>query len=187
MSTGTANAFSHPKLNELLQTATQTPFIGQILANTVRELIHPADRILVCYSQIETSGATAEREFTYYQIDVVLVTTAYYIRILFFPKTHTCVKKRIHTISEMKVEYPAPPMDDLMALKTTEFIPARVKLETHFANDKGAPVETWVVEASEVSQVRHVMEINRSLGRVVGVPLSQAIQAGAAVPAPANP
>ncbi|HEY9724304.1 MAG TPA: hypothetical protein V6D47_20045, partial [Oscillatoriaceae cyanobacterium] len=113
MSTGTASAYAHPRLNELIQQATATPFIGQVLIGTVKDLVHPQDRILVCYYQIETSGATAEREFTYYSIDVVLVTTAFFIRINFYPKTHTYVKKRIHAISDLMIEYPAPPMEEL--------------------------------------------------------------------------
>lgn len=176
--TPTASAYGHPKLNELLQQAAQTPFIGQVLIGTIRDLVHPQDRILVCYYQIETSGATADREFTYYSIDVVLVTTAFFIRINFFPKTHTCIKKRIHSISEMQIEYPAPPMEDLIEIKAGEFLPTRVKLSTNFVNDRGGPVETWVADAHDIGQVRQLMEINRLLGRMVGMPLSQS--AGAA-------
>ena len=117
MSTGTAASYGHPKLNELLHTATQTPFIGQVLIQTVRDLVHPQDRIIACYAIVETSGATEEKEFTYYSVDVVLVTTAFFIRINFYPKTHMAVKKRIHQITEIKVEYPAPPMDDLADIK----------------------------------------------------------------------
>lgn len=174
MSTGTANAYAHPRLNELIQQATTTPFIGQVLIGTVKDLVHPQDRILVCYYQIETSGATAEREFTYYSIDVVLVTTAFFIRINFYPKTHTYVKKRIHAISDLKIEYPAPPMEELAELKTSEFIPARAALAITFAGDRGNTVETWTAEASDLDHVRHLMEISRLMGRMVGLPLSQA-------------
>ena len=174
MSTGTASAYGHPKLNELIQKAAATPFIGQVLIQTIKDLVHPQDRILVCYYQLETSGATADREFTYYSVDIVLVTTAFFIRINFFPKTHTYSKKRIHTINELKLEYPAPPMDDLAELKAGEFLPTRMKLETQFVNDRGAVVENWIAEASDQLHVRHLMEINRQLGRMVGLPLAQA-------------
>jgi hypothetical protein len=174
MSTTTPNAYGHPRLNELLAAAQQTPFIGQVLIGTVRDLVHPQDRILCCHYMMETSGATEDRDFTYYQIEVVLVTTAFFIRINFFPKTHTYSKKRIHTINELKLEYPAPPMDDLAELQAGEFLPVRMKLETQFANDRGAVVENWIAEASDIVPVRHLMEINRQLGRMVGLPLAQA-------------
>lgn len=174
MSTTAPNAYGHPRLNELLATAQQTPFIGQVLIGTLRDLVHPQDRVLACYYMMETSGATEDRDFTYYQIEVVLVTTAFFIRINFFPKTHTYTKKRIHSISELKIEYPAPPMDDLSDLQAGEFQPSRVKLEVQFVSDRGNVVENWIAEASDLVHVRHVMEINRQLGRMVGLPMSQA-------------
>ena len=174
MSTTTPNAYGHARLNELLATAQKTPFIGQVLIGTVRDLVHPQDRVLCCHYMMETSGATTDRDFTYYQIEVVLVTTAFFIRINFFPKTHTYTKKRIHTISELKLEYPAPSMDDLDELQAGEFLPSRMKLETQFVNDRGGIVETWVAEASDIEYVRNLMEINRQLGRMVGLPLAQA-------------
>lgn len=177
MSTGTAASYGHPKLNELLHQAAQTPFIGQVLIQTVRDLVHPQDRIIACYAIVETSGATEEKEFTYYSVDVVLVTTAFFIRINFYPKTHMAVKKRIHVISEIKVEYPAPPMEDLDDIKAAEFVPNRVKLEVHFSNDRGTNVETWVAEAADLDKVRNLLEINRVLGRLVGLPLAQSAQA----------
>jgi hypothetical protein len=177
MSTGTAPAsYGHPKLNELLQKAAQTPFIGQVLIQTVRDLVHPQDRILVCYALVETSGATEDKEFTYYSVDVVMVTTAFFIRINFYPKTHMAVKKRIHQITEIKVEYPAPPMDDLADIKAAEFVPSRCKLEVHFGYDRGVGVETWTAEAADLDKVRNLLEINRALGRMVGLPLAQAAQ-----------
>jgi hypothetical protein len=181
MSTGTtANAYGHPRLAELIQQAASTPFIGQVLIQTVRDLVHPQDRILACYYQLETSGATADKEFTYYSVDAVIVTTAFFIRINFYPKTHTAVKKRIFTISDIKVEYPAPPMEELGELKTSEFLPARVALAATFVNDRGGVVETWTAEASDLIHVRQIMEINRLLGRVVGMPLAQAAGAASA-------
>lgn len=177
MSTGTASAYGHPKLNELIQKAASTPFIGQVLINTIKDLVHPQDRILVCYYQIETSGATVDREFTYYSVDVVLVTTAFFIRINFYPKTHTCVKKRIHSISDIKIEYPAPPLEDVADISTAEFLPSRMTLGVHFADALGKGVEDWQTSSGEESQVRQLMEISRLMGRLVGIPLAQA-QAG---------
>ncbi|MFN3431929.1 MAG: hypothetical protein ACK46X_18515 [Candidatus Sericytochromatia bacterium] len=174
MSTGTASAYGHPKLNELIQKAASTPFIGQVLISTIKDLVHPQDRILVCYYQIETSGATADREFTYYSVDVVLVTTAFFIRINFYPKTHTYVKKRIHSISDMKIEYPAPPLEDVADLKTADFVPSRMSLAFSFADAASKPVETWTASSGDEAQVRQLMEISRLLGRVVGMPLAQA-------------
>lgn len=173
MSTTTPNAYGHPRLSELVTTAQQTPFIGQVLIGTIRDLVHPQDRVLCCYYLMETSGATEDKDFTYYQIDVVLVTTAFFIRILFFPKTHTYTKKRIHSISELKIEYPAPPTDELGDLQAGEFMPSRVKLECQFVNDRGTVAENWTAEASDLDHVRHLMEINRQLGRLVGLPLAQ--------------
>jgi hypothetical protein len=174
MSTGTASAYGHPKLNELIQKAASTPFIGQVLISTIKDLVHPQDRILVCYYQLETSGATADREFTYYSVDVVLVTTAFFIRINFYPKTHTYVKKRIHSISDMKIEYPAPPLEDVAELKSSEFLPGRMTIAINFADAGGKPVETWSADSSEEAQVRQLMDISRLLGRLVGMPLAQA-------------
>lgn len=179
MSTGTAATYGHAKLNELLQQAAQTPFIGQVLIQAIRDLVHPQDRILVCHPNVETSGQTEDREFTYYSVDVVLITTAFFIRINFYPKTHMAVKKRIHQITELKFEYPAPPMDELAEIKSSEFIPSRVKLEVHFANDRGGAVETWIAEAADFDKVRNLVEINRLLGRMVGLPLAQAAAAAA--------
>jgi hypothetical protein len=177
MSTGSAT-YGHPKLNELLQQAAQTPFIGQVLIQTLRDLVHPQDRILVCYPIIETSGGTAERDFTYYSVNVVLVTTAFFIRINFYPKTHLATKKRIHMLSELKWEYPAPAMEDLAGIRGTDFLPVRVKLEAHFVSDRGTPAEVWSAEASDANHVRDLMEINRVLGRLVGMPLTQAAAPG---------
>jgi hypothetical protein len=174
MSTGTASAYGHPKLNELIQKAAATPFIGQVLIQTIKDLVHPQDRILVCYYQLETSGATADREFTYYSVDIVLVTTAFFIRINFFPKTHTYQKKRIHSISDLKVEYPAPPMEEVADLSTSEFLPSRMSVSFNFTDATGKTVENWVAETGEEGQVRQLTEINRLLGRVVGLPLAQA-------------
>ena len=190
MSTGTASAYGHPKLNELIQKAATTPFIGQVLIQTIKDLVHPQDRILVCYYQLETSGQTEEREFTYYSVDVVLVTTAFFIRINFYPKTHTYMKKRIHSISDLKIEYPAPPMEEVAELKGNEFVPARMNVLFTFTDAAGKVVETWTVESSEEGQVRQLHEISRLLGRVVGLPLAQAQQTAptkseAAAPTPA--
>jgi hypothetical protein len=174
MSTTTPNAYGHPRLSELLATAQKTPFIGNVLIGTVRDLVHPQDRVLCCYYLMETSGASSDKDFTYYQIEVVLVTTAFFIRINFFPKTHTYVKKRIHTISELKIEYPSPPMDELEDLQAGEFLPSRLKLEVQFANERGGLVENWSADAHDLEHVRNLMEINRQLGRMVGLPLAQA-------------
>lgn len=176
MTTGSANAtaYGHPRLNELIQQAASTPFIGQVLIQTVKDLVHPQDRILACYYQLETSGATADREFTYYSVDAVIITTAFFIRINFYPKTHTYTKKRIFTLSDVKIEYPAPPMEELADLKTNEFLPARMALAATFVNDRGVTVETWSAEASDSVHVRQLMEIQRLLGRIVGMPLAQA-------------
>jgi hypothetical protein len=178
MSQTAANAYAHPRLNELLQRAAQLPFIGQLLINTVRDLVHPQDRVLICYPVIETSGATAEKAFTYYSIDVVLVTAAFYIRILFYPKTHTCIKKRVHMISDVKIEYPAPPMEELAVLQSGEFLPSRIKLEARLVNDKAESVDSWMAEASDPESVRLLVEINRQMGRMVGLPLSQCASGG---------
>lgn len=185
MSTGTPVTYGHPKLNELLHLASQTPFIGAVLIQTVRDLVHPQDRVLVCHAMVETSGATEDKEFTYYSINVVLVTTAFFIRINFYPKTHLAVKKRIHQITELKIEYPAPPMDDLVDIKASEFIPSRVKLDVQFANERGDAIENWIVEGADIDHVRNLLDINRVLGRVVGLPLSQA-QATGQAPQAAN-
>ncbi|HEY9724796.1 MAG TPA: hypothetical protein V6D47_22525, partial [Oscillatoriaceae cyanobacterium] len=66
------------------------------------------------------------------------------------------------------------PMEELAELKTSEFIPARAALAITFASDRGTEVETWSTEASDVEHVRHLMEISRLMGRMVGLPLSQA-------------
>lgn len=179
MSTGTAANYGHPKLNELLHLASQTPFIGAVLIQTVKDLVHPQDRVLVCHAIVETSGATEDKEFTYYSVNVVLVTTAFLIRINFYPKTHMAVKKRIHQITELKIEYPAPPMDDLADIKANEFIPQRVKLDVHFGNDRGDSIENWQVEGADIEHVRNLLDINRVLGRMVGLPLAQAAGAPA--------
>lgn len=174
MSTGTASAYGHPKLNELIQKAASTPFIGQVLISTIKDLVHPQDRILACYYQIETSGATEDREFTYYSVDVVLVTTAFFIRINFYPKTHTYIKKRVHSISDMKIEYPAPPLEEVAELKTSEFLPSRMSLAIAFADAAAKPVETWIQSSGDEAQVRQLMEISRLMGKLVGMPLAQA-------------
>ena len=176
MSTQTPSAYSHPKLNELLHQAAETPFIGQVLIQAIRDLVHPQDRILVCHAMVETSGKTEDKEFTYYSVNVVLVTTAFIIRINFYPKTHMQVKKRIHQITELKFEYPAPPMEELADIQTSDFIPSRVKLEVQFGNDKGLPVDTWIAEATDLDHVRNLVEVSRLLGRMVGMPLAQAAQ-----------
>lgn len=166
-------AYAHPKLNELIRQAGATPFIGQVLIQTVRDLVHPQDRILACYYQLETSAADA-RGFQYYSIDVVLVTSAFFIRIMFYPQTHVCVKKRIHAISDMKLEYPAPPFEALAELTAGAFMPTRVTLSVQFANDRGVGVEHWTAEANDPERIAQLMDISRLIGRLVGMPLAQA-------------
>lgn len=168
----TVNAYAHPKLNELFQAAASTPFIGQVLIATVRDLVHPQDRIITCYYQIETSAGGPE-QLAYYSIDVVLVTTAFFIRINFYPKTHTCIKKRIHSISDLKLEYPAPPIEALTELEGQSYLPERMALAVTFQTDKGTPVETWQASASDEERVLQLLDISRILGRYVGMPLQQ--------------
>lgn len=168
-----ATAYAHPKLNELIRQAGALPFIGQVLIQTVRDLVHPQDRILACYYQLETSNAD-ERGFSYYSIDVVLITSAFFIRIVFYPNTHTCVKKRIFTIADMKIEYPAPSQEALLELTAGAFLPRRITLGVHFTNERGESVETWTAEANDPERVMQLMEVSRLVGRLVGMPLSQA-------------
>lgn len=169
-----ANAFNHPRLQELMKRASGIPGVGPILLQVLMDIVHPADRILGCFYQLEASaGKVGEPASNFYSCEVVLITSAYFIQINLFPKSHTYRKKKIHTVGEINVKYDPPPMDEIKNVPAGKFLPSNLIMNVHFLDDKGNVAETWLSESSSPEAIRNLFDIQRILVRCVGFPLSQ--------------
>lgn len=168
-----ANAFNHPRLQELLKKASGVP-IGQILMQILYDTVHPADRILGCYYQFDATAAKpGEAGGAFYAVEVVLVTSAYFILISLFPKSHHFRKKRIHTVGEVNLKWDPPPLDEIKNAQAGKFLPGNLQLNVSFLDDKGNQVEHWLSETTHPEAIRNLFDIQRLLNRCVGFPLAQ--------------
>lgn len=169
-----ANAFNHPRLQELMKRANQVPGVGQILLQVLMDIIHPADRILGCYYQFDaTAGKVGEPASNYYACEVVLVTSAYFIQINLFPKSHTFRKKKVHTVGEVNIKYDPPALDEIKNVQAGKFTPSNLTMSVQFLDDKGNLAESWLSESTSPESIRNLFDIQRILSRCVGFPLAQ--------------
>lgn len=169
-----ANAFNHPRMQELMKKASSVPGVGQILLQILYDTIHPADRVLGCYYQFEaTASKPGDPGGSFYACEVILVTSAYFIFINLFPKSHTFRKKKIHTVGEVNLKYDPPSMDEIKNVQPGKFLPSNLAMTVTFLDDKGQPVETWLSETTAPDAIRNLFDIQRILNRCVGFPLAQ--------------
>lgn len=180
-----APIFNHPRLQELLKKASAVPGVGAIVMQTIYDLVHPQDRILVCYYQFEATipKTPTEAVNNFYSCEVTLVTAAYYINITIFPKAHTYRKKKIHTVGEVSVKYDPPSMEDIKGMQVGKFVPNNLTLNVVLHDEKGNVVDTWQAETTHPEAVRNLLESARMLNRCVGYPLSQIAQQASAAQA----
>lgn len=172
-----ANAFNHPRMQELMKKASGVPGVGQILLQILYDTIHPADRVLGCYYQFEaTTSKPGEQGGSFYACEVILVTSAYFIFINLFPKSHTFRKKKIHTVGEVNLKYDPPAMDEIKNVQPGKFLPSNLAMTVTFLDDKGQIVETWLSETTAPDAIRNLFDIQRILNRAVGFPLAQIAQ-----------
>jgi len=168
------SAFQHPRLAELMKKAQGVPGIGQVLIQTVMDLVHPGDKVLACYHQFDaTAPKPGDASSSFYTCEVVLVTGQYFIGINLFPKSHTFKKRKIHTVTEVQVRYDPPALEDIKTVQAGKFVPGNLTMHVTFADDKGAPVETWSTESTHPEAIRNLFDIQRVLSKCVGWPLAQ--------------
>lgn len=168
------SAFNHPRLQELMKKAGSVPGIGQVLMQILYDTIHPADRVLGCYYQFEATAAKpGDPGGSFYACEVVLVTSAYFIFVNLFPKSHAFRKKKIHTIGEVNLKYDPPSMDEIKNVQAGKFLPNNLAMTVTFLDDKGQMVETWLSETTHPDAIRNLFDIQRILNRCVGFPLAQ--------------
>lgn len=168
------NAFNHPRIQELVKKAQTVPGIGQVLIQILYDIVHPGDRILGCfYSFDATAPKAGDPGGSYYAVEVVLVTSAYFIQVALFPKSHTYRKRKVHTVSEVSLRYDPPSTDDLKGLQIGKFVPNNLAMTVVFQDDKGNVVETWLTETTAPEAIRNLFDIQRLLNRCVGFPLAQ--------------
>jgi hypothetical protein len=172
MSTATV-AYNHPKLQELIKKAQATPGIGQLIFQAITDVVHPQDRILACHYYFDSSGGSADPGGAYYTFELVLITSAYYISITFYPKLHSIQKRRIHAISDIKVEYQSPSSDDLKKVSGGRFYPSSLSVSLSFVNEHGENVDSWSVEVTQPESVRSLYDTSRWLSKCIGIPLAQ--------------
>lgn len=168
-----AVAYNHPKLQELLKKAGATPGIGQLIVQTVTDLVHPQDRILACYYYFDASGGSNDVGGAFYTCDLVLITSAYFITVSFYPKLHAVQKRRVHSISDIKIDYQAPSSDDLKQLNGGRFYPSNLSVSLSFNNEHGETVDTWSIEVTQPETVRSLYDTARFLSKCIGIPLAQ--------------
>lgn len=172
----TPSAFSHPKLGELLKRASQSGGIGALLIQLIHDLVVPQDTVLYCFYVFDVGavgpGGTTDAN-NFYSIQVVLVTSAYYINIELMPKTHAYRKRKIYTIADVQVKYDPPSPDELRTVQPGKFCPGNINLTVVFADERGAVVDTWNIESTHPEQVRNLIDISRVSSRAVGFPLSK--------------
>jgi hypothetical protein len=180
-----APIFNHPRLQELLKKASAVPGVGAIVMQTIYDLVHPQDRILVCYYQFEATVPKTPTEAVnnFYSCEVTLVTSAYYINITIFPKAHTYRKKKIHTIGEVSVKYDPPSMEDIKGMQVGKFVPNNLTMNVVLHDEKGNVVDTWQTESTHPEAVRNLLESARMLNKCVGYPLGQIAQQATATQA----
>lgn len=173
-------AYNHPKLQELLKKAGGTPGIGQLICQTVYDTVHPQDRILACYYQFEASVGSNDMGAAFYSCDLVLITSAYFITVGFYPKLHTIHKRRVYSISDLKVEYQSPSSEDLKRLAGAKFYPSNLSVVLSFVNERGDNLDTWSVEVTQPDSIRSLYDTTKLLAKCIGIPLAQipAMEAG---------
>jgi len=157
-----------------MKKAQGVPGIGQVLIQTVMDLVHPGDKVLACYHQFDaTAPKPGDASSSFYTCEVVLVTGQYFIGINLFPKSHTFKKRKIHTVTEVQVRYDPPALEDIKTVQAGKFVPGNLTMHVTFADDKGAPVETWSTESTHPEAIRNLFDIQRVLSKCVGWPLAQ--------------
>lgn len=179
------NAFQHPKLGELLRRAQQAGGIGAVLIQLVHDLVVPQDTVLYCFYVFDVGAAApgGADANNFYSIQVVLVTSAYYINIELMPKTHSFRKRKIYTIADVQVKYDPPTPDELRPVQPGKFCPGNINLTVVFADERGSIVDTWNIESTHPEQVRNLVDISRVSSRAVGFPLSKLAGTSAAASA----
>ncbi len=176
-----ATAFSHPRLADLIKRAQAAPGVGPVIIQTLGDLVHAQDSVLMCFYSLDAgAGGVAPDANNYYACEVVLVTSAYYINIGLFPKSHMYRKRKIATISDCQVKYDPPSPEELRGLQPGKFAPNNIALTVVFADERGNPVDTWSIESSAPDQVRNLTDIARFASKCVGYPLAKIGQPAAA-------
>lgn len=175
----------HPRTAELLKRAGQSGGIGAVLIQLLYDMVHPQDSVLFC-SYVMDIGAGAggmgapggSDANTFYSIQVVIVTSAYYITVELMPKTHNYRKRKIHTLADVQVRYDPPPPDELRNVQPGRFAPTNINLTIVFADERGAIVDSWSIESTHPEQVRHLVDIARMASKAVGFPLAKITGSG---------
>ncbi|MEB3204534.1 MAG: hypothetical protein VKP57_07530 [Candidatus Sericytochromatia bacterium] len=176
------NAFQHPRLADLLRRGQQAGGAGMVLVQSLYDLVHPQDTIVACYYSFDMgSGGSGADANNFYSIDVVLVTSAYFINLALFPKTHHLRKRKIHTITDVQVKYDPPPPDELRTVQPGKFVPSNISILLVFADERGQTVETWAMESTAPDQVRNLFDISRFAQKCVGYPLANVARGGGTV------
>ena len=171
--------FSHPRMAELLKRAQAAGGVGALLITIIQDLIHPQDPVLCCYYSLDLgAGGAGQEANNFYAIDVVLVTSAYFINIGLFPKSHNFRKRKIHTIADVVVKYDPPTPEELRAVQVGKFSPSNINLTIVFADERGTIVDNWTIESTHPDHVRNLHDIAKISTRAVGFPLAKIGQSG---------
>lgn len=168
------SAFNHPRLQEVMKKAATMGGIGQILMQVLYDTVHPADRILGCFYQIDAPTAKpGDPGGAFYSCEVILITSQYFIFVNLFPKSHLYRKRKVFTVGEVSLKYDPPNMDEIKTVQAGKFVPRNLTMSVTFNDDKGNLVETWVSETTHPEAIKNLFDIQRILSKCIGFPLAQ--------------
>ena len=181
MSTGN---YHQEKLIELLKRVHPMGPIGAVMLQTIKEAMPQNEKIVACYYQLDFSEADTlvegqEGQRAFYSSIVQLLTAHHFIDLGFYPKYHSQRVLAVHAVQDLRLENTFVTSyddgDETLSAEARGFKPVQTKLQATLVDAHGQHLETWTIEGSRQEQIDNLIQINRSLGQIVGKPLVDAL------------
>lgn len=172
--------YHQEKVKELLKRVLPMGPIGNVMLQTIKEVLPPSERIIACFYLLDYSEASlgAGEQPTFYASVVQLLTTQRFVDLGFYPKYHSQRVLAVSGIGEVRLEntFVTGFEGEEASAEATGFRPLQTKLSATLLDPAGRVLDTWMIEATRPEQIDNVLEIHRSLSRVVGRPLAEDLQ-----------
>lgn len=166
----------HENLLDLFQKLKSVGSVANIIAHTLKGVLGPSDKVLICFYQMEMSEEETSQP-AMGSCDVTLITNGRYITLGFYPAYHRIEVKEVYKISAFNIQHRfATGYETEGELGNAEergFSPIEIQLTVFFINQQGELVAEWHQETSRPEDIKTLFKQTQLLSKLSGKPLAE--------------
>jgi hypothetical protein len=173
----------HEKLTELVKKLNPFGKITEVIFNTVSDVLAPAEKILLCFYQIQIGqkymddGSSVPRLSS---CELCLITDRNFIRFSFLLTHHSIKVRNVDNICNLNFNIlfgDKYDLDEEIGAEEKSFTPTQLQITYDFANQKGEKIDSWELDIMDEPSIQMMLPQTKYLSQFVGTPLKN-IQLG---------